>query len=262
MNHVVSISTGLSSALTAERVLNRYGSITGVFMDTRMEDADNYRFMNDCKARWNIPITVLCEGRNPYEVSRAERVIPNQKIAPCTFRLKIEVFRTWLETQEKPLTIHIGYDFTEVHRIEATEKNYRELGYDVDFPLLWKPYEFRPYPQVCREDWNIEPPRMYELGYTHANCGGVCVKQGQGDWIRTLINFPERYAQAEAWEQDMRTLSDKHANYAIVRDQTGGEVKPLTLKELRERHEAEHMDLYKLDLFSPCVVCGVGDLFA
>lgn len=260
--NVISFSSGLSSALAVERVLNRYGAkeASVIFLDTKIEDDDNYRFLNECKVRWNVPIVVLADGRTPYEVSRAERVIPNQRVAPCTFRLKIELFRKHLATLERPITIHIGYDFTEVHRIEATQKNYESLGYSVDFPLLWKPYEYRSYSQVVREDWGIEPPRMYEMGYTHANCGGMCVKQGQGDWIRTLINFPERFAEAEQWEQEMRQLSDKHAGYAILRNQTNGEVTPLTLKELRENYESrpQMFNLFSLDSVSACVVCGVG----
>jgi hypothetical protein len=264
MIHAASISSGLSSAIMFERLLNRYGkeSVVGVFMDTKIEDEDNYRFMDDCRARWGVPITVLAEGRTPYEVSHSENVIPNGRVAPCTFRLKIEVFRKFMATLEKPLTIHIGYDFTEMHRIEKTQGNYEALGYAVDFPLLWKPYELRRYTDVVRLDWGIEPPRMYAMGYTHANCGGTCVKQGQGDWIRTLINFPDRYAQAEEWEREMRTHSDVHANYAICKDQSNGETKPVTLKELRERYEASsgQMDLFKLDYHSACVVCGVGDI--
>lgn len=263
--NIVSFSTGLSSALTVDRVLKNYGreQVEVIFMDTKIEDEDNYRFMDDCMKRWGsaTKITVLAEGRTPYEVSRAQHVIPNQKLAPCTFRLKIEVFTDYLKNKYKsePLIIHIGYDYTEMHRIPATEKNYKSLGWVADFPLLWKPYELRRYSDVVRHDWGIEPPRMYLLGYTHANCGGMCVKQGQGDWIRTLINFPERYKQAEEWEQEMRD-HPKRKNYAILRDQTEATVKPLTLKELRERYEASQgqMNLFELDTKSSCVVCGVG----
>lgn len=261
--NIVSFSTGLSSALTVERVLRRYADIEIIFMDTKIEDADNYRFMEDCRRRWSIPITVLADGRTPYEVAKDQSIIPNQKIAPCTFRLKIEIFTAYVQEQyksENP-TIHIGYDYTELHRIPATEKNYQALGWKVDFPLLWKPYELRRYSDVVRHDWGIEPPLMYALGYTHANCGGACVKQGMGDWIRTLINFPDRYKQAEEWEQEMRK-HPKRMNYAILRDQTEARVRPLTLRELRGRYEASHsaMNLFELDSKSACVVCGVGDV--
>lgn len=263
-HHIVNFSSGLSSALAVERVLNRYGKddVEIVFEDTKFEDDDNYRFMDECKARWGVPIVVLCDGRTPYQVAEDKQIIPNQRIAPCTFKLKIEPFMSYLLTQYKGATIHIGYDFSELERCEATEKAYGQAGWLVDFPLLWKPYEYRPYPRVVREDWRIEPPRMYAMGYTHANCGGRCVKQGQGDWLRTLINFPERYREAEEWEQRMRN-HPKRKDYALLRDQTGGSVSPLTLRELRERYERKTIMqpmLFKLDYNSGCVHCGVGSL--
>jgi hypothetical protein len=132
------------------------------------------------------------------------------------------------------------------------------MGYKVDYPLLWKPYETRRYTDVVRKDWGIEPPRMYRLGYTHANCGGRCVKQGQGDWIRTLINFPERFSEIEAWENDMRN-NEVNANYALLKRQTLKGRQPLTLTELRERYEREHNDPVLFDMQSACVVCGIGE---
>jgi hypothetical protein len=265
MKHIVSFSTGLSSAITAARVIARYGkdATTLVFMDTHFEDDDNYRFMADFERVHGVEILRLDEGRNPYEVSRDEHVIPNNSLAPCTFRLKIEPFRAWLAVQEKPLTIHIGYDWQEIHRCEPTRRNYEGLGYEVDFPLLWKPYEFRDYKQVSIEDWGIEPPQMYALGYTHANCGGRCCKQGQGDWLRTLINFPERFAEMEAWEADMRQ-NETNANYALLKTE-GPRVDgkrtttPKTLRQLREEYEVGKVaSLFDLDGASGCVVCGIG----
>jgi len=267
MLHIVSFSTGLSSAITAERVLNRYGKDNTiiVFMDTKTEDADNYRFMADCKKRWKVEVVGLSEGRTPFQVFTDQHIIPNSRIAPCTFRLKIGVFRKYLETLPKPITIHIGYDFSEVHRCGPTEKNYKDVGYEVDFPLLWKPYEFRKHSFVVREEWGIEPPRMYEMGYTHANCGGLCVKQGQGDWLRTLINFPERFQMAEDWEREMRN-NPIHSDYAILKESKGKDFFPLTLESLRMRHEKALANksvlpdlLFGLDSASSCVSCGVGD---
>lgn len=271
MIHAVSFSTGLSSALTVERVLQRYGraAVEIVFMDTTIEDDDNYRFLADMRARWlNVygyeGVTVLCDGRDPYQVAKDEHIIPNQKLAPCTYRLKIELFTAWMKQRfgDNSATVHIGYDFSEVDRCEATRRNYEQYGWGVDFPLLWRPYEFRPYSQVCREDWHVEPPRMYGMGYSHANCGGRCVKQGTGDWIRTLINFPARYAAAEQWEREMRD-HPKRQNYAILRDQSGGKVTPKPLETLRLDYEAGQVDqLSLLDYHAPCVHCGVGDLAA
>lgn len=264
MKHIVSFSTGLSSALATKRVLDKYGSENTIilFMDTLIEDKDNYRFMEEVKKYLGIEIETLTEGRTPFEVAKDAQIIPNQKIAPCTFKIKIDVFTKYLQNIKEDITIYIGYDYSELHRTEATKKNYKARGWKVDFPLLWKPYELRPYEQVVREDWGIEPPRMYALGYTHANCGGVCVKQGLGDWKRTLINFPDRYAKIEEWEAGMR----KHPvrkDYAILRDQSGGKVTALTLEDYRKRIENnEQPSLFEMDSQSACVHCGVGDFIA
>jgi hypothetical protein len=257
MNHIVSFSSGLSSAITSVRVLDKYPGAKLVFMDTLFEDESNYRFMYSFEKRFGVKIIRLVEGRNPYEVSHDEHVIPGSFLAPCTFRLKIEPFREYLKTLEGQTTIYIGYDFSEMHRCEATSKNYNALGYEVDYPLLWNPVEYRRYTDVVRSDWEIQPPRMYQLGYTHANCGGRCCKQGQGDWIRTLINFPDRFKEIETWENGMRQ-NEVNSNYAILKRQTIDGMHPLTLTELRERYEREHNEPTLFDAQSACVVCGIG----
>jgi hypothetical protein len=257
LNHIVSFSSGLSSAITSVRVLDKYPDAKLIFMDTLFEDDDNYRFMSDFENKFGVEIIKLIEGRNPYEVSRAHHAIPNNYLAPCTFRLKIEPFREYLKNLEGDTTIYIGYDYSEMHRCATTSKNYNALGYKVDYPLLWKPIEHRRYTDVVRLDWGIEPPRMYQLGYTHANCGGRCCKQGQGDWIRTLINFPKRFEEIEAWEMSMRE-NEVNSKYAILKRQTPEGSKPLTLTELRERYKKEHNEPTLFDAQSACVVCGIG----
>jgi len=250
-------------------MLNRYGKENCwiVAMNTLAEHPDNWRFAAECEARWEKQITILTEGRTPYQVAEDKHIIPNQKIAPCTFELKIEMFRDWLHQHfSKPdqITVHIGYDIFEAHRCKATRNSYEAEGYNVDFPLLWRPMEYRLYSVVVREDWGIEPPLTYDLGFTHANClspeDGGCVKMGQADWIRYLINFPAGYAKRESWEEMMRDHPTRR-NYAILRDQSNGTVTPLTLKELRERYEADNkIQPSFFDKLSPaCVYCGVGD---
>lgn len=283
MMHVCSYSTGISSALSTERVINKYGpeQVYVVFMDTTIEDEDNYRFQKEVYARWRDKgvsnFIYLKDGRTPYQVAEGQHVIPNQKVAPCTKQLKIRQFRQWLQMWTGPITVHIGYDFTEQHRVKRTRESYEKYGWGVDFPLLWRPVESRPYPFVMRNVWGIEPPRMYKMGYAHANCGGVCVKQGWGDWVRTLINFPQRYKAVEEWEKEMRT-HDMFKNYALLRDQSEEQVRPKTLEQLRQDHEKKYKgsqvsmfggDLYdsnayldELDSISACVVCGIGDILS
>lgn len=263
MLHVVSFSTGLSSALCAVRVLEKYGKENTkiVFLDTKIEDDDNYRFMADFEKKFDVEILKLSEGRTPYQVFEDKNIIPVGKVVPCTFNLKINLFKNWLKTQEKPITIYIGYDWKEIHRCEKTKSNYEALGYNVDFPLLWDPIEKRRYSEVFINDYGIRPPRMYSMGYTHANCGGMCVKQGMGDWLRTLKYFPERFEKIENWEAYMR--EKLNINYSFIKDRRFNSIKFLTLRDLRDRYEKRDFKesfLTKLDSESACVVCSVGDL--
>jgi hypothetical protein len=264
MRHVVSFSTGLSSALTVERVLGRYGrqDTTVVFMDTLIEDPDNYRFMEEMEARWELEIVILREGRDPYQFASDQNMIFNQLVHRCTQTLKIKPFMAYLKTLPEKPVIYLGIDYSEVHRCQAITRSYNAAGYQVDYPLLWKPIEKRPYPYVARQDWGIEPPRMYSEGYTHANCGGSCFAQGQGDWLRTLTISPGLYRKREKWEAAMRQRPGP-SQHAILRDQSNHKVTPLTLQELRERYQSKNIDvplLFELDYKSPCVVCGIENL--
>lgn len=77
-SHVVSLSGGMGSAMAAERVIQRVGpeNVTLWFADTRWEDPDLYRFLNDLEARWGIPILRHTEGETPLEVGERHHAIP------------------------------------------------------------------------------------------------------------------------------------------------------------------------------------------
>lgn len=265
--YVVSFSTGASSAVAAERTLLAYGqeNVEIVFCDTLVEDADNYRFMRDCEERWGITITKLVEGRTPLQVAEDEHIIPNQKIAPCTKRLKIEPFVKHLKSVQAEgyqVTVILGMNATEPHRFAAPRKNYGAIGCDVEYPLMDTPVVLDPI-EIVRS-WGIEPPRMYRMGFGHANCGDQgCVKFGKGDWRRMLANFPDAYQKTEAWETNMRQ-DERFKDYAILRDWRGGEQSTISLEAFRLEHEAQFAIQPRLfefmdDLGGCSLECGVGD---
>jgi len=80
----------------------------------------------------------------------------------------------------------------------------------------------------------IAPPRLYAMGFAHNNCGGFCVKAGQGHFATLLRELPERYAEHEANEERIRVFLGK--DVSMLTDRRGdGVKKPLTLRALRER---------------------------
>lgn len=85
------------------------------------------------------------------------------------------------------------------------------------------------------ENEGLTPPRAYALGFPHNNCGGGCVRAGQGQFKKLLQLNPERYAVWEQKEEELREHLDK--DVSILRDRRGGKSKPLTLRAFRERVE-------------------------
>ena len=79
----------------------------------------------------------------------------------------------------------------------------------------------------------LAPPRLYALGFAHNNCGGGCVRSGQGQFMLLHQVMPERFSVWERKEQEIRDHLAK--DVAILRDRTGGNVRPMTLTELRQR---------------------------
>ena len=244
--HIVSISGGSASAVAADRVINRYGSENTIlwFADTLWEDEDLYRFLDDLEARWEKKIIRFADGRNPLEVAEDKKLIPNSWAAPCSHVLKQIPFREYLENQPKPLTVHLGLDWSEEHRHAKPKEIYESIeGVIVDFPLMWKPLPYMGYTKTI-EEWGIKPPRLYSFGFPHNNCGGRCVRQGISEWVRLLKHMPERYKEVDEWEQRQRSKGGARANRSILKDRTEGTSSDLTLSNLKKTNTTTQMDMF------------------
>lgn len=258
--HVVMFSTGVGSYLAATRVVEEHGAegVTLLFTDTRGtnggphdgEDEDNYRFLTDCAADLaGCEIAHLRGEESPWDVFRRRRRIGSSQVASCSVELKQKPARDWLAANcpdEEATAIHIGIDWTEDHRIPAIEMAYAPRP--VYFPMTEPPYLDKAAMRRATQARGIEPPRLYELGFAHANCGGFCVRAGQAQYALLLRTMPERYAYHEAREQELRAYLD--ADVAILRDRNGGPARPLTLRALRERIEAVEAGRGGGDLFA------------
>lgn len=233
--HVVQFSGGACSFFAAKRVIERYGKdrVVLLFADTKMEDEDLYRFLEDCEAHLGMPIIRIADGRTPWEVFFAERFLGNSRVDPCSKILKRELLWSWLERNAPKATVHVGLDWTEEHRLERL-RNYRP-GVIIEAPMMWKPIVDKPEMLVKLRKLGIKIPRLYAMGFAHNNCGGFCIKSGQAQFRLLLKTMPERYALHEAQELKLRAYLEK--DVAILRDRKGGKSRPLTLEEFRKRIE-------------------------
>lgn len=245
MRAVVFLSGGVASWVAARRARKIYADLTLLFTDTMIEDGDSYRALDEMAEDIGAPLVKLADGRDPWDVFKDVRFLGNNRIARCSHDLKQKVAREWVHANVHPYDTElvIGIDWTELHRVKSIVRNWHP--YRVALPLTEAPYLTKADMLDMLRDAGIEPPRLYRMGFAHANCGGFCVRGGHGHFKILLDQMPERFAHHEQKEQELREYLD--ADVAILRDRTGGESKPLTLKAFRERLQGgEQCDVFDI----------------
>lgn len=239
MNRVVMFSGGIGSWATALRVAERHGTAGMVllFADTLIEDEDLYRFLNDAGAQIGVPVTKLSEGRDVWQVFHDAKFLGNTRVDPCSRILKRELLRRHIDASYDPAetVIYLGIGWDEQHRFTRAARHWSP--WKSEAPMCDPPYLDRRDVLALAEAHGLRLPRLYEMGFAHNNCGGFCVKSGQAQFALLLRMMPARYAYHERREQELRDYLGK--DVAIMRDRTGGQSRPLTLREFRETIEQQ-----------------------
>lgn len=174
MKHVVMFSGGVGSWAAAKRVAERHGTADMVllFTDTRTEDEDLYRFIDEAAADVGAPLVKVADGRDIWELFRAVRFLGNSQIAPCTTKLKRDVADRWLVENCDPASTvcYVGIDWTEAHRFDgtATRKGLKrakaEAGWRFEAPMCEAPYVAKWQMMRDLERAGIAPPACTPRG--------------------------------------------------------------------------------------------------
>lgn len=263
LKHVVMYSGGIGSWAAAKMVAAMYGTrdLYLVFTDVKGdsesphigEDEDTYRFLKDSVENVGGQFVYLNEGRDIWQVFKDRNFLGNSRIAHCSHLLKQKPARKWLEENCDPndTFVYVGIDWTETHRLPAIIKNYKPY---LAFAPLAEPYFHNEnkmyYDKNELIEWaeseGLTPPRLYSLGFSHNNCGGGCVRAGQGQFKKLLEVMPERFAMWEAKEQEVIKHIGK--DVSILTEMKDGIKKPLPLIELRRRVESQPQLVDDLDM--------------
>ena len=233
---VVLFSGGIASWAAARRTVDRYGveGITLLFTDTLTEDEDLYRFLKEAAADIGAPFVTIQDGRDIWQIFKDEFFLGNSRADPCSRILKRGMSRSWLDANAPDAVVVMGYDWTEIHRHERAQAAWAPRL--VESPLIESPDQTRANWIAELEARGIRPPRLYGLGFAHNNCGGGCVKAGVSHFAQLLRVLPDRYAEWERKEEEVRQHIGK--DVSILRDRADGASKPMTLADLRSRIEA------------------------
>lgn len=207
-------SGGVTSAIACKLAVDLFGldRCRVVFIGTDNEDDDTYRFKLDCEKLYDCKIetiTAIGKGRKYQSIEDVWFDFESLNVAHgaiCSSELKRQVR---LEFQRKNTYSYqvFGFDSNEINRAKNIKKNYPNSK--PIFPLLM----FSLNKKECLkkiEDYGIEVPRMYKLGFNNNNCFKTgCVQGGIGYWKKIQKEYPEKFDKMAKVEHDLTNLKGK-----------------------------------------------------
>jgi 3'-phosphoadenosine 5'-phosphosulfate sulfotransferase (PAPS reductase)/FAD synthetase len=227
-------SGGKGSAL-AGYVLKTYGyeDVALYFNDTKSEDRDLYRFLDETVEFLGYSLIRDSDGRNIWEVFKGERYMGNTRRDVCSRNLKRDMTRKYFSKKNKnSFVLASGIGVWEEHRHQRAKDIYKKTqGITLVAPLISAGvYDNDALFREFQMESGIEEPYLYKRGFTHNNCGGFCVKAGLAHYKNLLEVDRDRYLEFEEKEADVyQTIG----NYPFLRKTVGGKLSYITLREYR-----------------------------
>jgi len=195
-------SGGITSAVACKIAIDLYGveNVRVIFIDTKNEHVDTYRFMADCSVWYQKDIEVITGIGEKYksiqDVWRRWNSLNVASGAVCSSELKREVREKWQKENEYTHQV-FGFDLDEPKRVKAMKLNHQKAK--PIFPLWLHGYSKEDCIKIV-SDSGIEIPKMYQLGFRNNNCFGVseesiggCVQGGIGYWQKMKRDFPLKF---------------------------------------------------------------------
>jgi hypothetical protein len=262
MKYIVNFSGGVCSFWAAHRTIWEHGknNVIPLFADTLYESKDLYEFNAKAEEILGLEIIRITKGMTPWELFQSEGMIANPRFPICSTKLKRELLNWWMEANyemnlhqdnlfKEHAVVVLGFDWNEAHRVSDFQAQHP--AWTVEAPMLNAPiWDKCKMLKEC-EELGFKTPLLYQLGFPHNNCGGFCVKAGISHFIHLYRMLPDVYLQNEVLElqtqERLKSRGVSNWQFTVLKDRRGGATKPLSLKELRQRIEANDPDLPKDD---------------
>ncbi|MFS0558818.1 hypothetical protein [Brevibacillus sp. 179-C9.3 HS] len=218
-NHIIFFSGGTSSFSVADWVKTNYpgDNIVLYFTDTLWENYDLYRFIDEASDKLELPMLTHSVGLNPIELMFEKKLVFNSMIGDCSKVLKIQVAADFLKRGKKPsiekwrnkqylkaedfvteAILYFGIGFEEMHRQGPIWKNWQP--FKVEMPLI----DYVIDNDAVLKKHGIRKPILYELGFSHNNCNGCCVKAGQGHYKNLKQKMPDVFLKIMEQEHHLK----------------------------------------------------------
>lgn len=247
-NHIIFFSGGKSSFSVADWVKKNYpnDNIVLYFTDTLWEDEDLYRFIKEASDKLKLPLLTHSMGLNPIQLMYKQRVLFNSRIGNCSRVLKMKVASDFLKKGIIPeieywrnkeflkqddfiteATLYFGIGFEEMHREPPIRKNWKP--FEVCMPLI---DEIIDNNEILKK-YDIKQPRLYDMGFSHNNCKGRCVKAGQGHFKNLKDKMPDVFDELKEQEYHLSCYVSNYHEIKLYDE----EKKEIELKKLNDAYE-------------------------
>lgn len=214
-------SGGVTSAVTCKLCIELFGAdnVKIVFINTKNEDEDTYRFLYDCEKWYDSKIYPLSNAGydSIKDVWFKYKSLNVAKGAICSSELKRTMREQYMAVA--PFSYQaFGFDIDEPKRAKAMGMNYPQAH--PIFPLLMFGYSKKDCIKIL-ELAGIEIPRAYKWGFTNNNCLETgCVQGGIGYWQKMQIDFPDKFKEMAKVEHELTNL--KGEPVTMLKDQSKG----------------------------------------
>lgn len=219
-------SGGVASAVTCRICIDWFGAenVRLVFIDTRNEDDDTYRFLKDCELWYEAPIETIASKKYDtiQDVWYDNLSLNISKGAKCSEVLKITVRQEFIKTNLFSYQA-FGFDISELQRAKDMKLNNYHLK--PIFPLIANLLDKKDCIKIIQSANNLfnplEIPVTYKLGYNNNKCFKTgCVKGGIGYWQKIQSDDIKKFERMAKVEHDLTNM--KGEPVTICKDQSKG----------------------------------------
>jgi hypothetical protein len=252
-NNVIFFSGGTASFAVADWVKTNFPNDNTVlyFTDTKWEDKDLYRFINEASNKLELPMLCHSMGLNPIELMFEKKLVFNSRLGECSKILKMKVASDFLKKGLEPehsywvnkrflknedfrtnAKLFFGIGFEELHREEPIRRNWAPQ-FQVEMPMVYNII----HKDEALKKYNLRIPDMYLRGFTHNNCAGRCIKAGQAHFKNLKRERPEEFKKLVEQEHHMRICVDAYRYIkAIPEDEITEDEREMLYQEIDEAY--------------------------
>lgn len=247
-------SGGADSAITCWLCLKWFGKsrVRIVFIDTKNEDEDTYRFKKDCEAWWGVYIEPISSDKwdNIEEVWEHYLSLNVATGAICSTELK-RIVRQDFQMRNNFSYQAFGYDIDEPNRAINIMNHHPDSN--PIFPILYELLKKGAAIRILQKN-GIEPPKAYQMGYSNNNCLKTgCVKGGIGYWQKFKIDFPDRFD--EMAEREHKYTNMKGSPVTCCKDQSKNSKGLVFLKPHPDYPNMKDISMMKGRMAEPLMEC-------